>query len=117
MKSERFMSNRKLFIVLCSILFTLFLLSGQSIAKTAKELDASADAASASESPKSKTTQGVQWESKPDPMDTVKKGADSVKKGAVNVLDSMEGKTVSMKTYVGSIVGVIILMMLARCGG
>ncbi len=68
------------------------------------------------ESAKSKTTTGVQWEQKPDPMESVKKGADSVKKGANNVLDSMEGKTVSMKTYVGSIIGVIILMMLARCG-
>jgi hypothetical protein len=78
--------------------------------------EASGDATSTSDSPKSKTTSGVQWEPKPDPMDSVKKGADSVKKGATSVLDSMEGKTVSMKTYVGSIIGVIILMMLARCG-
>jgi len=79
--------------------------------------EAGADETAASESAKSKTTQGVQWETKPDPMDSVKKGADSVKKGATTVLDSMEGKTVSMKTYVGSIIAVIILMMLARCGG
>lgn len=79
--------------------------------------DAGADESSASESAKSKTTEGVQWEAKPDPMESVKKGADSVKKGANTVLDSMEGKTVSMKTYVGSIIAVIILMMLARCGG
>ena len=31
--------------------------------------------------------------------------------------DGMEGKTVSMRTYVGSIAAVIVLMMLARCGG
>lgn len=41
----------------------------------------------------------------------------SIKKGTSDVLDSMEGKTVSMKTYVGTIIGVIVLMMLARCGG
>jgi hypothetical protein len=40
-----------------------------------------------------------------------------VKKGASDVMSSMEGKTVSMKVYVGSIIGVIVLMMLARCGG
>lgn len=40
-----------------------------------------------------------------------------VKKGASDVLESMEGKTVSMKVYVGSIIGVIVLMLLARCGG
>ena len=40
-----------------------------------------------------------------------------VKKGASDAMASMEGKTVSMKTYVGTIVGVIVLMLLARCGG
>lgn len=40
-----------------------------------------------------------------------------VKKGASDVMASMEGKTVSMKVYVGTIIGVIILMLLARCGG
>ena len=39
-----------------------------------------------------------------------------VKKGAANAMASMEGKTVSMKVYVGTIVGVIVLMLLARCG-
>lgn len=42
---------------------------------------------------------------------------DGVKKGASDIWESMEGKTVSMRTYVGSIIGVIILMLLARCGG
>ncbi len=41
----------------------------------------------------------------------------SVKKGAADAMQSMEGKTVSMKVYVGTIVGVIVLMLLARCGG
>lgn len=40
-----------------------------------------------------------------------------VKKGASDVMASMEGKTVSMKVYVGSIIGVVVLMLLARCGG
>jgi len=40
-----------------------------------------------------------------------------VKKGASDAMASMEGKTVSMKLYVGSIIGVIVLMLLARCGG
>lgn len=31
--------------------------------------------------------------------------------------DSMEGKTVSMRAYVGSLAAVIVLMLLARCGG
>ncbi len=41
----------------------------------------------------------------------------SVRKSAADAMSSMEGKTVSMKVYVGSIVGVIVLMLLARCGG
>ena len=40
-----------------------------------------------------------------------------VKQGASDAMASMEGKTVSMKLYVGSIIGVIVLMLLARCGG
>jgi len=40
-----------------------------------------------------------------------------VKKGASDAMESMEGKTVSMKLYVGTIIGVIVLMLLARCGG
>ena len=41
----------------------------------------------------------------------------SVKKGASDAMASMEGKTVSMKLYIGTIIGVILLMLLARCGG
>ena len=40
-----------------------------------------------------------------------------VKKGAADAMASMEGKTVSMKVYIGTIVGVVVLMLLARCGG
>ncbi len=51
---------------------------------------------------------------------TFTKGSDplaGVKKGAADVMASMEGKTVSMKVYVGTIVAVVVLMLLARCGG
>ena len=53
---------------------------------------------------------GPTFTQSPDPLAGVKKSAN-------DVLDSMEGKTVSMKVYVGSIIGVILLMLLARCGG
>ncbi len=56
------------------------------------------------------TQSGPQFTESPDPLAGVKKSAGVV-------LDSMEGKTVSMKTYVGTIIGVIVLMLLARCGG
>ena len=48
------------------------------------------------------------------------KGTDplaGVKKGASDAMAGMEGKTVSMKLYVGTIIGVVVLMLLARCGG
>ena len=51
---------------------------------------------------------------------TFTKGPDplaGVKKGAADAIASMEGKTVSMKVYVGTIVGIIVIMLLARCGG
>ena len=40
-----------------------------------------------------------------------------LKKGAADALASMEGKTVSMKVYISTIVGVVVLMLLARCSG
>ena len=51
---------------------------------------------------------------------TFTKGPDplaGVKKGAADAMASMEGKTVSMKVYVGTIIGIVVLMLLARCGG
>ncbi len=79
--------------------------------KTTSETDdTNIDSTSPNEAGRSKTTSGVQWEQTPDPMA-------GVKKGAADLLGKMEGKTVSMKIYVGSIVGVILLMLLARCGG
>ena len=77
---------------------------------TSETDDTSTDPAPDNDAGKSKTTSGVQWEQTPDPMA-------GVKKGAADMLGKMEGKTVSMKIYVGSIVGVILLMLLARCGG
>jgi hypothetical protein len=77
--------------------------------ETPKSDDATAD--SAAEQPEQKSTQSGP---------TFTKGSDplaGVKKGASDVMANMEGKTVSMKLYVGTIVGVIALMMLARCGG
>ena len=77
--------------------------------ETTKSDDAAAD--SAAEQPEQKSTQSGP---------TFTKGADplaGVKKGASDAMANMEGKTVSMKLYVGTIVGVIVLMLLARCGG
>ena len=65
-------------------------------------------AASEAETPKSQS--GPAFTEAPSPLD-------GVKKSASDAWDSMEGKTVSMRTYVGSIIGVVILMLLARCGG
>jgi hypothetical protein len=63
------------------------------------------------EEPENKSSQdGPTFTSAPDPLS-------GVRKGTSDILDSMEGKTVSMKTYVGTIIGVIVLMLLARCGG
>ena len=77
--------------------------------ETTKSDDAAAD--SAAEQPEQKSTQSGP---------TFTKGSDplaGVKKGASDAMANMEGKTVSMKLYVGTIVGVIVLMLLARCGG
>ncbi len=51
---------------------------------------------------------------------TFTKGPDplaSVRKGAADAMASMEGKTVSMKVYIGTIIGVVVLMLMARCAG
>ena len=77
--------------------------------ETTKSDDAAVD--SAAEQQEQKSTQSGP---------TFTKGSDplaGVKKGASDAMANMEGKTVSMKLYVGTIVGVIVLMLLARCGG
>ncbi len=51
---------------------------------------------------------------------TFTKGPDplaSVRKSAADAMASMEGKTVSMKVYIGTIIGVVVLMLMARCAG
>lgn len=56
------------------------------------------------------TQSGPKFTDSPDPLA-------GVKKSTSDLMASMEGKTVSMKVYVGTIIGVIVLMLLARCGG
>ncbi len=56
------------------------------------------------------TQSGPTFTEGPDPLA-------GVKKSTTDAMASMEGKTVSMKVYVGTIVGVVVLMLLARCGG
>jgi len=71
--------------------------------------------------------QGTDAEAAPDPQASKPSGPDfnetpadalgGAKKAADNVMATMEGKTVSMKVYVGTIIGIVVLMLLARCGG
>ena len=56
------------------------------------------------------TQSGPTFTESPDPLSGVRKATGDAWK-------STEGKTVSMRVYIGSIVGVVILMLLARCGG
>jgi hypothetical protein len=56
------------------------------------------------------TQSGPTFTESPDPLSGVRKATGEAWK-------STEGKTVSMRVYIGSILGVIILMLLARCGG
>ena len=56
------------------------------------------------------TQKGPVFTDSPDPLSGVRKATGEAWK-------STEGKTVSMRVYIGSIVGVIVLMLLARCGG
>lgn len=67
---------------------------------------------SANESPEKEqkpTQSGPAFAESPDPLSGVRKITGEAWK-------NMEGKNVSLRVYIGSIVGVIILMMLARCG-
>lgn len=69
--------------------------------------DAQTDPASEQQEQAS-TQDGPKFTEGPDPLA-------GVKRNAADVMQSMEGKTVSMKTYVGTIIGIIVLMLLARC--
>ena len=57
-----------------------------------------------------KTQSGPAFTESPDPLSGVRKVTGEAWKNT-------EGKTVSMRVYIGSIAAVVILMMLARCGG
>ncbi len=73
--------------------------------------DKAADAADQAEESQAKPKQdGPTFTEAPSPLE-------GVSKATRNVWDSMEGKTVSLRIYVGSIIGVILLMLLSRCGG
>lgn len=79
--------------------------------KDPAEGDSTEAEATSSEPAQDKPKQdGPKFNEAPNPLD-------GVTKASRNVWDSMEGKTVSMRVYVGSIIGIIILMLLARCGG
>ena len=81
--------------------------------KETTETPASKDAATDSvpeQHEQDSTPSGPKFTKAPDPLA-------GVKKGAAHLMASMDGKTVSMKVYVGTIVGVIMLVLLARCGG
>jgi len=81
--------------------------------KEPKQASASIDAEddqAPQENAQKATQNGPKFTKGPDPLA-------GVKKGVTDTLAGMEGKTVSMKLYVGSIIGVIVLMLLARCGG
>ena len=71
--------------------------------------DAGAEPAPDQHEPDS-TQSGPKFTEGPDPLA-------GVKKTASDALASMEGKTVSMKVYVGTIIAIIVLMLLAGCGG
>lgn len=62
------------------------------------------------EAEQEKTRNGPVFTKSPDPLAGVKKVTGDAWK-------STEGKTVSIRVYIGSIAAVIILMLLARCGG
>ncbi len=77
--------------------------------ETTAEPETGSDTAEQAQESEAKPKQdGPTFTEAPNPMD-------GVSKATKNIWDGMEGKTVSMRVYVGSIIGVIVLMMLARC--
>lgn len=77
--------------------------------ETAENKDAAAE--NGPEQQESASSQsGPNFTEAPDPLA-------GVKKTTSDMMASMEGKTVSMKVYVGTIIGIVVLMLLARCGG
>ena len=72
--------------------------------------EAGDDAAEAARKEQPKRQSGPTFTEAPDPLG-------GIGGWLKDILASMEGRSVSMKTYVGTIIGVVVLMMLARCGG
>ncbi len=70
----------------------------------------SVDEAPEKEKEQNQSQSGPTFTESPDPLSSVRKATGDAWK-------STEGRTVSMRVYIGSIIGVIVLMMLARCGG
>ena len=64
----------------------------------------------ASEEEPRPTQSGPTFTESPDPLSGIRKATGEAWKRT-------EGKTVSIRVYIGSILAVIIVMMLARCGG
>jgi hypothetical protein len=64
----------------------------------------------ASEEEPRPTQSGPTFTESPDPLSGIRKATGEAWKRT-------EGKTVSIRFYIGSILAVIIVMMLARCGG
>ena len=62
------------------------------------------------EEKKGPATTGPVFTKSPDPLSGVRKASGEAWKNT-------EGKTVSLRVYIGSIVAVVVLMLLARCGG
>lgn len=62
------------------------------------------------EAEQKKTQSGPVFTESPDPLSGIRKATGEAWK-------STEGRTVSMRVYIGSIAAVIVLMILARCGG
>ena len=78
-----------------------------------KENGGAPERESAGETPgneRNKTQSGPTFSGSPDPLAGVRKATGEAWK-------STEGRTVSMRVYIGSIIAVIVVMMLARCGG
>ncbi len=79
---------------------------------TDEKTDEAPAAGPAEEAPQEESTpsqNGPTFNESPDPLA-------GVKKAAGDAWQQTEGKSVSMRVYIGSIAAVVVLMMLARCG-
>lgn len=77
-------------------------------ADSSASTETSGDAAS-EQRDQGSTQGGPKFTDAPDPLA-------GVKKTTSDLMANMEGKTVSLKLYIGTIIAVVVLMLLARCG-